>query len=92
MDQAMQGRTTFVVAHRLSTLRRADWVIVLDKGRIVQIGTHEQLMGTKGHYRWAANLQVGDEQSGDCSALKGASHDPRPECQGHDHHTRQQRL
>jgi ATP-binding cassette subfamily B protein len=63
MDQAMQGRTTFVVAHRLSTLRRADWVVVLDKGRIVQIGTHEQLMGTKGHYRWAANLQVGDEQS-----------------------------
>jgi ATP-binding cassette subfamily B protein len=63
MGRAMRGRTTFVVAHRLSTLRRSDFVIVLDKGRLVQVGTHEQLMDTKGHYRWAANLQSADGES-----------------------------
>ena len=44
METAMRGRTTFVVAHRLSTLRRADLVIVLEAGRIVESGTHEQLL------------------------------------------------
>ena len=63
MNNAMTGRTTFVVAHRLSTLRRADKVIVLDKGRIVQTGTHDQLMDAQGHYRHAANLQIADHES-----------------------------
>lgn len=63
MNSAMAGRTTFVVAHRLSTLRRADQVIVLDKGRVVQTGTHEQLMDAQGHYRHAANLQIADHES-----------------------------
>lgn len=63
MDNAMEGRTTFVVAHRLSTLRRSDMVLVLEKGRIVQVGTHEQLMSVGGHYRKAARLQLGDDES-----------------------------
>jgi len=63
MDNAMKGRTTFVVAHRLSTLRRADRVIVLDKGRVVQDGSHEELMNVKGQYRWAARLQIADDES-----------------------------
>src|SRR6185503_13864581 len=54
MDQAMQGRTTLVIAHRLSTLRQCDRVIVLDQGRIVQSGTHAELMDAEGHYRHAA--------------------------------------
>jgi ABC-type multidrug transport system fused ATPase/permease subunit len=49
-----------VVAHRLSTLRRADWVLVLDEGRIVQSGTHEQLMQRDGHYLEAAALQTSE--------------------------------
>ncbi len=63
MAEAMKDRTTFVVAHRLSTLRRADLVLVLDKGRIVQIGTHAELMGRGGHYRHAADLQSADSES-----------------------------
>jgi ATP-binding cassette subfamily B protein len=57
MQRAMLGRTTFVVAHRLSTLRQCDLVIVLDQGQIAQIGTHEELMQQSGHYRQAAESQ-----------------------------------
>lgn len=63
MSRAMHGRTTFVVAHRLSTLRRADLILVLDKGRLIQSGTHEQLMDTAGHYQDAAQLQAADGES-----------------------------
>ncbi len=63
MDQAMLGRTTLVIAHRLSTLRRADRVIVLEDGKIVEEGTHEELMASSGHYRKAAELQIADARS-----------------------------
>ncbi|HYE05189.1 MAG TPA: ABC transporter ATP-binding protein [Planctomycetota bacterium] len=63
MDNAIAGRTTFIVAHRLSTLRRADLVIVLEKGRIVERGTHDELMRAGGHYLKAAELQVSDPES-----------------------------
>ncbi|MFO1021948.1 MAG: ABC transporter ATP-binding protein [Planctomycetales bacterium] len=58
MEQAMQGRTTVVVAHRLSTLQRADFIVVLNEGRIAQVGTHLELMLLGGHYREAAELQM----------------------------------
>ena len=58
MQSAMEGRTTFIVAHRLSTLRNADLVIVLDRGRVVQIGTHEDLLRRDGYYATAAKLQT----------------------------------
>ena len=50
MDTIMQGRTTFVIAHRLSTVRNADQIIVLDHGHIAEHGTHQQLMALHGRY------------------------------------------
>jgi ATP-binding cassette subfamily B protein len=60
LRQAMTGRTTFVVANRLSLLRRADVILVLDKGRLARIGTHEELAHVPGTYRETALLQLMD--------------------------------
>ena len=50
MDALMQGRTVFVIAHRLSTVKNADVIMVLDHGRIIERGSHEKLIADKGQY------------------------------------------
>ena len=54
----MEGRTCFVIAHRLSTIAHADRIVVIEDGRIVEIGTHEALMATDGRYRDMVLLQT----------------------------------
>src|SRR5205814_4512903 len=50
MAKLMHGRTTFVIAHRLSTIRDADLIVVMDRGKIVETGTHEELLEKRGFY------------------------------------------
>lgn len=57
----MEGRTTFVIAHRLSTVRRADIILVLDQGRIIERGTHYELLKQQGLYREIYDLQLRDQ-------------------------------
>lgn len=60
LNELMKGRTTFVIAHRLSTVRQADKILVLDSGRIAEQGTHDELLAIpNGIYRHLYNLQIG---------------------------------
>ncbi len=62
LERLLAGRTTFVIAHRLSTVMRADRILVLDEGRIVQAGTHAELLNRPGLYRRLYTLQFRDEE------------------------------
>jgi ABC-type multidrug transport system fused ATPase/permease subunit len=62
LDRLMIGRTTFIIAHRLSTVRRADQILVLDKGRIVERGRHDELLRHNGLYAELVGLQAGGVQ------------------------------
>jgi ABC-type multidrug transport system fused ATPase/permease subunit len=58
MDQLLKGRTSFVIAHRLSTIRDADLILVLEKGKIVEQGTHEELMERQALYYYLSSQQL----------------------------------
>lgn len=66
MRAVLKNRTTFIIAHRISTVKQADLVIVLEEGRVTQMGTHEQLLDQVGHYREIAAVQLyGDDADRD---------------------------
>jgi len=76
----VKGRTTFAIAHRLSTLRRADRLVVLDAGRIVETGTHGELLGMKGHFYRMVETQ---RASTAVMAVGGGRNDPHSGANGH---------
>jgi subfamily B ATP-binding cassette protein MsbA len=61
LDELMKNRTTLVIAHRLSTVERADRIVVLDAGRIVETGRHAQLLAAEGQYAALYRMQFSDE-------------------------------
>jgi ATP-binding cassette subfamily B protein len=79
LDRLMEGRTTFVIAHRLSTVKRADIILVMEDGRIVERGTHRELLRSDGRgpglYRQIYELQLRDQEQfrEEMEALNGAS-------------------
>ena len=62
LNKLMRGRTVFMIAHRLSTVRGANKIIVLDKGRIVQMGSHQDLISAEGLYRRLWQMQNLEEK------------------------------
>ena len=62
LDEAMKGRTCFIIAHRLSTIRLCDEIMVIDQGKIVEVGTHAELMKKNGLYSSFYRMQFREEK------------------------------
>ncbi|ANJ66696.1 ABC transporter [Halothiobacillus diazotrophicus] len=76
LDNLVQGRTTIAIAHRLSTLRQADKLVVLDQGRIVETGRHDELLARQGHYYrlYQAQLKLNETSGLPDTSTEGTSH------------------
>jgi len=77
LDMVMQGRTSFVVASRLRTIKSADQILVLDKGKIVEGGTHETLLAQGGHYARLYDLQLREQEEFEARSLASSSEQKR---------------
>jgi ATP-binding cassette subfamily B protein len=64
IERLMQGRTSIIIAHRLSTIQRCDKIIVMHKGRVREIGSHQQLLAQRGIYYKLYQLQYKDQEIG----------------------------
>lgn len=64
MDRLMKGRTTFVIAHRLSTVRNSDCIMVLEDGRIIERGTHDELIDKQGKYYQLYTGKISNDLAG----------------------------
>ncbi|MFA7680964.1 MAG: ATP-binding cassette domain-containing protein, partial [Pigmentiphaga sp.] len=73
LDNLVKGRTTIAIAHRLSTLRKADRLIVMDRGRIVEVGGHDELMAAEGYYYKLFMAQARTAEAGDEDAPRGVA-------------------
>ena len=70
MAALLAGRTTFVIAHRLSTVRRADLILLMEDGRVIERGSHEELMEKRGVYHDMVLRQMEAHREGDEAVLR----------------------
>lgn len=78
LDNLVKGRTTIAIAHRLSTLRKADRLVVMDRGEIVELGPHDELIAKQGHYwrLWEAQARRVDQEENDDQGLMVVAPNP----------------
>ena len=76
MEKTLSGRTSFIIAHRLSTVRGADRILVIEDGRIVEQGTHAELMGLRGHYYGLYTNQFREEENNRLLGLGNTAEEP----------------